>query len=371
MLRQQYLRGIIDITPGIRSLQVHYDSRRLSREELIACLDACQQALHGLADSALHVRSVYLPLSWDDPATQLAIRKYMQSVRPDAPWCPSNIEFIRRINGLDSIDDVRRIVFDASYIVLGLGDVYLGAPVATPLDPTHRLVTTKYNPARTWTAENSVGIGGAYLCVYGMEGPGGYQFVGRTVQMWNTYGSTKEFSPGTPWLLRFFDQIRFFPVSAQELLEIRDAFPHGKYSLRIEHTEFNLAQYKQLLQKGARQAAEFKQRQHDAYLAERERWASAGQAEFVEPPEYSPPANTTIPSGCEPVRSPMTANVWQVAVEPGQRVGAGERVIILEAMKMEFVVVAPADGIVEIIHCARGGLVTAGQNLATLRVSSS
>ena len=90
----------------------------------------------------------------------------------DAPWCPSNIEFIRRINGLDSVDDVKRIVFDASYLVLGLGDVYLGAPVATPLDPRHRLVTTKYNPARTWTPENAVGIGGAYLCIYGMEGPG-------------------------------------------------------------------------------------------------------------------------------------------------------------------------------------------------------
>ena len=47
-------------------------------------------------------------------------QKYMQSVRPDAPWCPSNIEFIRRINGLDSIEDVHRIVFDASYLVLGL-----------------------------------------------------------------------------------------------------------------------------------------------------------------------------------------------------------------------------------------------------------
>ncbi len=82
---------------------------------------------------------------------------------------------------------MQRIVFEASYLVLGLGDVYLGAPVATPLDPRHRLVTTKYNPARTWTPENAVGIGGAYLCVYGMEGPGGYQFVGRTCQMWNRF----------------------------------------------------------------------------------------------------------------------------------------------------------------------------------------
>ena len=85
----------------------------------------------------------------------------MNNVRPGAPWCPDNIEFIRRINGLDSVDQVKKIAFDASYFVLGLGDVYLGAPLSTPLDPSHRLVTTKYNPARTWTAEGSVGIGGS------------------------------------------------------------------------------------------------------------------------------------------------------------------------------------------------------------------
>jgi urea carboxylase len=50
---------------------------------------------------------------------------------------------MRRINGLRSRDDVQRLGFDASYVVLGLGDVSLGAPVATPLDPRHRLVTTK------------------------------------------------------------------------------------------------------------------------------------------------------------------------------------------------------------------------------------
>ena len=118
-------------------------------------------------------RIVHLPLSWNDPQAQLAMRKYQELVRPDAPWCPCNIEFIRRINGLD--DRRRRCSASSStpsYLVLGLGDVYLGAPVATPLDPRHRLVTTKYNPARTWTPENAVGIGGAYMCVYGMEGPG-------------------------------------------------------------------------------------------------------------------------------------------------------------------------------------------------------
>ncbi len=45
----------------------------------------------------------------------------MTGVRPDAPWCPSNIEFIRRINGLESIEQVKEIVFAASYLVLGSG----------------------------------------------------------------------------------------------------------------------------------------------------------------------------------------------------------------------------------------------------------
>ena len=177
------IHGIIDITPGIRSLQVHYDNAILSRSVLLDILAEGEAALTNIEDMVVPSREVWLPLSWDDPATRLAIDKYMQSVRKDAPWCPSNIEFIRRINGLDDEEAVKKIVFGAEYLVMGLGDVYLGAPVATPLDPRHRLVTTKYNPARTWTPENAVGIGGSYMCVYGMEGPGGYQFVGRTLQM--------------------------------------------------------------------------------------------------------------------------------------------------------------------------------------------
>ncbi len=237
-LQAAALPGILDLTPGIRSLQVHYDSRVLPLERLLGLLHTGEESLAAIEEMQIATRIVHLPLSWDDESTQLAMAKYMQSVRADAPWCPSNIEFIRRINGLDSVEDVRRIVFDATYVVLGLGDVYLGAPVTTPLDPRHRLVTTKYNPARMWTPENAVGIGGAYLCVYGMEGPGGYQFVGRTCQMWNTYKVTADFAAGKPWLLRFFDQIRFYPVSGAELLEFRADFLHGRARLDIRDRRF-------------------------------------------------------------------------------------------------------------------------------------
>lgn len=111
----------------------------------------------------------------------------MESVRKAAPYLPDNIEFIRRANGLSDVSEVEKIVFDASYLVLGLGDVYLGAPCAVPIDPRHRLMTSKYNPARIFTPEGVVGIGGVYMCIYGMDSPGGYQLVGRTLPIWNQF----------------------------------------------------------------------------------------------------------------------------------------------------------------------------------------
>lgn len=274
-LRARALNGIVDLTAGIRSLQVHYDPTIVSEADLLTLLIAAEAVLPDADDLVVPSRTVHLPLSWDDPATRKAIDIYMRTVNKNAPWCPSNLEFIRRVNGLDSIDDVQRVVFNAEYLVLGLGDVYLGAPVATPVDPRHRLVTTKYNPARTWTPENAVGIGGAYMCVYGMEGPGGYQFVGRTVQMWNSWRATADFAKGTPWLLRQFDRIRFYPVSAEELLRLREEFPRGRLKLRIEDGEFSLVKYRRFLADNDREITAFTKKRDAAFAAERGRWQQA------------------------------------------------------------------------------------------------
>jgi urea carboxylase len=273
----EHLRtGVVDATAGVRSLLIQVDGERLTVAGALAAARTAQTELADVLDEGFPSRTVHLPLSWDDPATREAIERYMRGVRADAPWCPWNIEFIRRINGLDSVDDVRRIVFDAAYLVLGLGDVYLGAPVATPIDPRHRLVTTKYNPARTWTAENSVGIGGAYLCIYGMEGPGGYQFVGRTVQVWNALPRGPHFRD--PWLLRTFDQLRWHPVGADELLEMRQAQAVGELPIAIEDTTFRLADVEAALAPHAAEIAAFRDRQQAAFAAERDAWADAGEA---------------------------------------------------------------------------------------------
>ncbi|MGA2250367.1 urea carboxylase [Terracidiphilus sp.] len=366
-LRAANLKGILDITPGVRSLQIHYDSRKLHRKELLDAIESFNTALPESPQIAVPSRIVHLPLSWNDPATQLAQAKYGQAVRPDAPWLPDNIEFIRRINGLGSIDEVHRIVHEASYLVLGLGDVYLGAPVATPTDPRHRLVTTKYNPARTWTPENAVGIGGAYMCVYGMEGPGGYQLVGRTVPVWNTHRITPTFTPGTPWSLRFFDQIRFYPVTTEELTELRRDILNGRFNPRIEETEFSLPAYESFLESNREGIAAFNETKTSAFHEERERWRMNGQLDYGSALVDMPESNTdelTVPDGCEAVHAPMTASVFQVAAELGQRVTAGQRLVVLDAMKIEMEISAPVSGVVQQLLCQPGQMVSAGQQLA-------
>ncbi|TYP79195.1 urea carboxylase [Paenibacillus methanolicus] len=370
-IRSQDRIAVQDLTPGVRSLQVHIDPKRVTVKHAAQLLLDLDASLPPLASIRVPSRIVRLPLSWDDPATQLAIDRYQQNVRPDAPWCPSNLEFIRRVNGLDSIDDVQRIVFDASYLVLGLGDVYLGAPLATPIDPRHRLVTTKYNPARTWTPENAVGIGGAYMCVYGMEGPGGYQFVGRTIQMWNKLRTTASFASGKPWLLRFFDQIQFYPVSAEELLVLREDFLRGRYEADITETTFDLGEYLQFLSSIEESADAFRAKQQLAFREERDNWKAMGLAEYVSEQETGKSESVEeLPEDVDAINCSMPGSMWKVLVAPGERVKKGDTLVIVESMKMEFSQNAPFDGIIHSVHVKPGDSVHAGQLIVGIAKSA-
>jgi urea carboxylase len=370
-ITQHKLPGILDLTPGIRSLQVQLDPVVVSVERLAGILQAAEEELPDATTLAVPSREVHLPLSWDDPATREATERYMASVRSDAPWCPWNIEFIRRVNGLDSVDDVFRIVYDATYLVLGLGDVYLGAPVATPLDPRHRLVTTKYNPARTWTPENAVGIGGAYLCIYGMEGPGGYQFVGRTVPVWNTFRTTRHFEPGQPWLLRFFDRIRWYEVEADELLDLRADLRAGRFDLRIEDGTFRLDEHERALVADADSIAAFRRRQQAAFATERSAWEAAGEfAARPEPDPPPPPGRIDVPAGGRLVEAVLTANVWRIDATAGASVSEGDPLLALEAMKTEIVITAPCDGVVHEVVASVGQQVEPGSPLVVLAAAA-
>ena len=363
--------GIIDVTPGVRSLHIHTDPAVLPQYRLVGLLTELEKQLPETADLQVPSRTIRLPMSFDDPSIAEAIERYRSGIRDTAPWLPSNLEFIRRINGLDSIDDVRQTVFGAEYLVLGLGDVYLGAPLAVPIDPRHRLVTTKYNPARTWTPSDAVGIGGKYLCVYGMESPGGYQLVGRTVPIWSSYRQTSPFENGTPWLFRFFDRIVWEPVTPDQLQDCRAAAQAGRLDVEISDGTFALAEHREFLARNAESISAFESRQAAAFAAERTSWYESGEFDraVVEDIAANEPSSATmadVPPGASVVSAPMVGNVWRINVEEGQNVGEGDTVAVLEAMKLELPVPSPISGTVLRVLASPGSQVEPGTPLALI-----
>jgi urea carboxylase len=211
------------------------------------------------------------------------------------------------------------------------------------------------------------------MCVYGMEGPGGYQFVGRTIQMWNRWRDARngalDFEAGKPWLLRFFDQIRFYPVSADELTQWREDFPAGRAKLRIEEGTFRLSEYQAFLADNAESIASFKQVQQSSFEAERERWAAAGLLETpVAEAERADDSHAALADAFEGevISAQVSGGVWSILVQEGAAVKAGEPLLIVESMKMEISMNAPCDGTVHKLLCVEGQAVSAGQALVLL-----
>lgn len=257
------IEGILELTPGLRSILIHYDGLKLSLNRLIEILKSIEKTLPDSNDVEIPSRRVHLPISLHDRWSKEAMLKYMNSIRETGPYLPDNVEFIARANDLSGIDEVKKYFLSTEYLVIGLGDVYLGAPCAVPLDPRYRMVVPKYNPARTWTAEGTVGLGGAFLCIYPMESPGGYQLVGRTLPIWNTWQTNKAFEEA-PWLLRFFDRIKFKEVSEEELEEMRNKVKLNQYEFEIEEDTFNIKEYNKFLDSVKDESEAFRHRREKA-----------------------------------------------------------------------------------------------------------
>ncbi len=202
-----------------------------------------------------------------------------------------------------------------------------------------------------------------------MEGPGGYQLVGRTCQMWNTYHVTREFPQGRPWLLRFFDQLQFYPVSSEELLEFRADFLHGRAQLDVVEETFRLSDYRRFLAQNHHSIVEHKARQQAAFDAERQRWEASGQIGYAAdlPAAIDDAAAEEVPPDHFVVASPVSGNIWKVTAVPGQTVKTGDTLVTVESMKMELPVTAPMDGVVSQVRCAEGRAVMVAQTLVVLR----
>ncbi len=92
--------------------------------------------------------------------------------------------------------------------------------------------------------------------------------------------------------------------------------------------------------------------------------SSLGHVALRRLPRFVDPADQVATGS---LLAPMPGSVISVAVQPGQRVSAGEPVLVLEAMKMQHTVAAPTDGVVTDLPVRVGAQVAAGAVLAVVR----
>jgi urea carboxylase len=146
---------------------------------------------------------------------------------------------------------------------------------------------------------------------------GGYQLVGRTLPIWNKFLKNDQFNSGEPWLLRFFDQVRFYPVSEAELDQLRDDFREGRAAVRIEETVFDFPAHLRFLDANADEIAQFRQLQSAAFEAEVERWQLDDQQEIAE--ILVPEQSEAVDDDALAVTADMNGNIWKVLVKPAIR----------------------------------------------------
>nr|WED68866.1 hypothetical protein PJ912_00545 [Pectobacterium colocasium] len=179
--------------------------------------------------------------------------------------------------------------------------------------------------------------------------------MGRTLPIWNKFLKNDQFITGEPWLLRFFDQVRFYPVSEAELTALRDDFREGRAAIRIEETEFDFAEHSRFLMDQADDIAAFRQRQATAFETEVALWQQEDESTPQESVSAAPVEND---ESAFQVSADMNGNIWKVLVNVGDVIEAGQPLIIVEAMKMELTISAPQSGRVKRIGCPAG---TTGQ----------
>ncbi len=110
-----------------------------------------------------------------------------------------------------------------------------GLPWLYPLGVSNEeaIQAPKYNRPRTWTPDRSVGLGGAFLAIYSVRNPGGYQLLGRTT---NPIYDARQRHPDfmeNPVLLKPGDILKWRSVSRDEYDAIWAGVEDGSYRFGI------------------------------------------------------------------------------------------------------------------------------------------
>lgn len=237
------VRGILEVAPGIRSLLVYYDPDVIGQAAVVTALDRLHRDIPEPASLVLPSRRLRLPIAFDDSTSREAVDRYRISTRPDAPNVVdgNNVDYVVRYNGLQDRENLYSTILETEWWNAFTG-FYPGLPSLLPLDPRSEISAPKYNPARGWTPEGAVGIGGPCLVIHPIESPGSYQLLGRTLPIAELIRRPRTHRVD-PILIQPADRVSFFRVTEAELIELRRQAFEGRYDYHVEPGQYAVADH--------------------------------------------------------------------------------------------------------------------------------
>ncbi len=270
LLRQLDLdpvEGLVAASAGFRSVLLTFDPEVLSRDALLKTLLDREEQVPDLASLVLPSRVVRMPIAFDDEMTRQAVHRYRITTRQDAPNVRDgdNIDYIVRYNGFRNREEFFERFVATTWWNAFIG-YFPGLPSLFSMDPLTQISVPKYNPARMWTAEGAVGLGGPCVVLYPMESPGGYQLFGRTLPLREVgpppgpaedggQAQSPAQDAAASHLFVAGDRVQFTRVSEEELLALRLQVFEGRYTYDVEVAPFAVADYLEVLDRAGPQAA--------------------------------------------------------------------------------------------------------------------
>ncbi|SNX83833.1 probable methylcrotonoyl-CoA carboxylase biotin carboxylase chain [Melanopsichium pennsylvanicum] len=352
--------AIVDLNPNLRSVTIQIDPTKVyDLQELVNWLTDLETKIPSAKDVKIPTREFTLPVTFHDPQVALSIQKYMETVRSKAVYLPDNTEYLAEANGYASTEQVEEAVVGCRQLAVGVG-FFMGTPILLPLDPRKRMRCQKYNPTRLTTPAGALGHGGSCFAIYPVSCPGGYALLGRTLPCWSTFGDKPGFTHKRPYLFENFDTIQFEKVDQSTYDQALREFDAGIYQWKVKDTIFDVTQQSSFLDSIQQATDEFRKQQaislakaeqkEEKLFAEWQAEVQAAEKRKADGQSFSSRTDQADDVKLEdfandakaiPITSSVAANVWKVLVSKGEKVEPGQKVAILEAMKMEIDIVVP------------------------------
>lgn len=312
------------------TLLIFYDGSKLPRSDLVAHLQNLEAELGDLRQSKVPTRRFRLPITFKSKEQEEATKRYMETQRPHAPYLPDNLAFVAKNNAFTP-DQLKEIYLTGQFMAVVVG-FFCGNTVSLPVDPRQRMSCPKMNPSRVFTPEGTVSWGGSCMSIYPVDSPGGYQMTGRTVPIWDYYGSKKGFSSDRPWLFQDFDLLTYFEVSESEMEKYLNEFRTGTYEFEWEEVEFDMAEHNKLLETTRDEVSEMRKRQavaqEEMVRAENESLEKWRKEKAENQVDESTVEQMLDDPNMVSVEAPVDANVWKVQVGEGDEIEEGTVVSI-------------------------------------------